>query len=362
MENKHRIAEKNKPKPDNNNGIATRLPKLKKLEKRVNETVIGQDDLVRSVCTKIYQSLMFPQFKTNILLVGRSGTGKTEIVRQIAKYLNMPCTIEDATRYTENGYVGSNITDMVDNLITSAKGDLKLASRGIIFVDEIDKKTSREEHHEGISREGVLKSLLKIVEGTKIEIKNPNYKWGSKEPEHLFFDTSNIIFIFGGAFEGLDKLRGHRLKKHTKLGFVSVEPNQICINTYLNTSFAKEDLIEYGLPAELVGRISSIYQTRELEIEDLKKILDVSKKSEFRKYEKMFESYGISLIYSEKLFELIASNARKSSTGARELNSLVSHIFEKIMYDTLSNSQIGNYTQCVLDDEIVSDNTKYHWK
>lgn len=360
MENKERTVEQNKPKP--NNDITTRLPKLKKLEKRINETVIGQEDVVRSVCTKIYQSLVFPQFKTNILLVGKSGTGKTEIVRQIAQYLNMPCTIEDATRYTEDGYVGASVADMIDNLIAAAKGNHKLASRGIIFIDEIDKKTSREEHHDGVSREAVLKGLLKIVEGTKVDIENPDYEWGSKEPKYLYFDTSNVIFIFGGAFEGLDKVRDQRLKKNTKLGFTSAEANQICTCTYLNTSFAKEDLIEYGLPAELVGRISSIYQTRELEIEDLKKILDVSKKSEFRKYEKMFENYGISLVYSEKLFELIASNAKKSSTGARELNSLVSHIFEKVMYDTLSNPQIGNYTKCVLDDEIVSDNTKYHWE
>lgn len=361
MENKQRIVEQNKPKP--NNDIITRLPKLKKLEKRVNETVIGQEAVVRSVCTKIYQSLNFPQFKSNILLVGKSGTGKTEIVRQIAKYLNMPCTIEDATRYTEDGYIGANVTDMINNLISEAKGKFKLASRGIIFFDEIDKKTSRQEkEHDGVSREGVLKGLLKIIEGTKIKVENPDYDWLNKEPRYIDFDTSNIIFIFGGAFEGLDKVRDQRLKKNIKLGFTSAEENQICTSTYLNTSFAKEDLIEYGLPTELVGRISSIYQTRELEIEDLKKILDVSKKSEFRKYEKMFETYGISLVYSEKLFELIASNAKKSSTGARELNSLVSHTFEKIMYDTLSNPQIGNYTKCVLDDEIVDDNSKYHWE
>lgn len=347
-----------------NNDILTRLPKLSAIEEKVNATIIGQEDVVKSVCTRVYQSLHFSQLKSNILLVGKSGTGKTEIVRQLSKYLKIPCTIEDATRYTEDGYVGASVTDMIKNLVQEAKGDMKLASRGIIFIDEIDKKASRSDYHrDSVNKEGVLKGLLKIIEGTKVMVPNPKYSFGSYNEEKVIsFDTSKIIFIFGGAFEGLKEVRDQRLKKNTKLGFTSAEANHIVINNYMNTSFAKEDLIEYGLPAELVGRISSIYETRELEVEDLRKILDISKKSEFRKYEKIFKSYGIQLVYSDRLFELIASNAKKSSTGARELNSLVSHIFEKIMYDTLSNAQIGSYKKCILDDEIVFDNTKYHWK
>ena len=131
----------------------------------------------------------------------------------------------------------------------------------------------------------------------------------------------------------------------------------------MNTTFVKEDLIEYGLPAEFVGRISSIYETRELQVEDLKRILAYSKKSEFLKYQNIFKKYGIKLIYSDQLFELIAKNAKKSATGARELNSFVSHIFERIMYDTFCNAnKISKYTKCILDDEIVSDNSKYRWE
>ena len=359
MASKSRRAKSDKPK----NSFVDRLPKLTQIEQRVNETVIGQEAVVRSVCTRIYQSLHFPQIKSNILLVGKSGTGKTEIVRQLSAHLNIPCTIEDATKYTEEGYVGESVNSMIENLIKEANGNFLLASRGIIFVDEVDKKTSRSNyHHSEVNKEGVLKSLLKIVEGTKVEIPNPEYTCGSQEKKVLSFDTSRIIFIFGGAFEGLDKVREQRLKKNTRIGFASAEADHIVTSNYMNTSFAKEDLIEYGMPAELVGRISSIYQTRELEIEDLKKILKVSKKSEFRKYEKIFNGYGIRLLYSDRLFELIASNAKKSSTGARELNSVVSYIFEKIMYDALGNARIGKYTKCILDDEIVSDNTKYHWE
>ena len=345
--------------------VIIKLPDLEILEKGINETVIGQEKVVKSVCTKVYQGICFPQLKTNILLVGKSGTGKTEIIRQLAEHLDLPCVIEDSTRYTEEGYVGADVTDMLKNLIKAADGDRFLASRGIIFVDEIDKKSSRGEYQRNndVNKKGVLNGLLKIIEGTIVEIPNPNYSFEMPVSQaKIKFNTSNIIFIFGGAFEGLEEIKEARLKKNKKIGFTSPEANHIVINNYMNTSFIKEDLIEYGMPAEFVGRISSIYETRELQVEDLQKILANSKKSEFRKYENIFNLYGIKLVYSDRLFELIARNARKSSTGARELNSFVAHIFEKIMYDALSCAGIDKYTECILDDEIVSDNTRYRWK
>ena len=343
-------------------GIIIKLPNLADIEKAVNETVIGQENVVRSVCTKVYEGLCFPMLKRNVLLVGKSGTGKTEIIRQLSENLHLPCTIEDATRYTEDGYVGASVSDMISNLLKEANGNMILASRGIIFIDEIDKKASRNDFYSGVNKEGVLKGLLKIVEGTVVQISNPNYTF-DMEPEKMTikFDTSNIIFIFGGAFEGLAQIKEKRLKKQTQMGFASADANHIVVNNYMNTSFTKEDLIEYGLPAELVGRISNIYETRELQIDDLRKIIDVSKKSEFRKYERVLTSCGKKLIYSDELFKLIAENAKRSSTGARELNSLISHIFERIMYDILGNAEVDKYTKCILDNEIVSDNTKYHW-
>lgn len=338
------------------------LPNLAILEKEINKTVIGQEAVVKSICTKIYEGMLFPQLKSNILLVGKSGTGKTEIIRQIAANLKLPLTIEDATRYTEDGYVGASVTDIITNLIKEANGNLLLASRGIVFIDEIDKKASRGEFYSEINKGGVLKGLLKIVEGTDVIIPDPNEQNFLFGPESTIkFDTSNIIFIFGGAFEGMDELRTQRLNKR-KIGFASAEANQIVINNYLNTSFTKEDLVKYGLPTELVGRVASIYETRELQVKDLRNILDYSRKSEFRKYEKIFKNNGIRLIYSDNLFTLIAENAKKASTGARELNSIVSHMFEKIMYDAFTTVPENKYTQCILSDEIVQDNTKYHWE
>lgn len=341
------------------------LPQLTALEENINKVVIGQEQVVKSVCTRIYEGLFFPNIKNNILLVGKSGTGKTEIIRQISENLNLPCTIEDSTAYTEEGYVGASVSQMITNLINAAKGNLELASKGIVFVDEIDKKAQPKSSffNSEVNKTGVLKSLLKLIEGTELYIPNPNYYDGDFSEEYMIrFDTSNVIFIFGGAFEGLEEVKEKRLKTKTKLGFTSdTEANHIVINDYMNTSFVKEDLIEYGLPAEFVGRISGIYETRELQTEDFVKILDYSGKSQFRKYERILKNLQKDLIYSKDVFELIAVNAKKSSTGARELNSYVSHIFERIMYDILSG-KVKDYSKCIIDNDIVFNNTKYHWE
>lgn len=337
------------------------LPLLTELEHNVNETVIGQEKVVQAICTKIYEGIVFPHLKNNILLVGKSGTGKTEIIRQIAENLNIPCTIEDSTRYTEEGYIGESVSGMIENLIKEARGDLFLASKGIIFVDEIDKKAQTASNYNSEdNKAGVLKSLLKLIEGTEIYVQNPNFD--TLEDEVMVkFDTSNIIFIFGGAFEGLEKVKEKRLKKQTKIGFSSDEENHIIISDYMNTSFTKEDLIEYGLPEEFVGRISSIYETRELQTDDFIKILDYSRKSQFRKYENILNHLGIEVVFSKDIFKLLAESTKKASTGARELNSYVSHVFERIIYDIFSGNA-KNYSKVIIHDNIVFDNKSYHWE
>lgn len=320
-----------------------RLPLLSELENNVNQTIIGQEDLVRAVCTKVYEGICFPHIKSNILIVGKSGTGKTEIVKQIANNLNFPLTIEDATSYTQEGYVGASIIDMIYNIISAANGNIELAKRGIIFIDEIDKKANRDGMISDISKGDVLKSLLKIMEGTIIQLENPLYYINPEvEKPTISFDTSSLIFIFGGAFEGLDKIKEKRLKVDSKIGFSSSssssteEENTIVTNNYSKISFTKEDLIEYGMPAEFVGRIANIYETNELSEEDLVTILRQSKKSIFRQYENIFKASEIELEYPDNLFYKIAKRAKKYPTGARELNSQVSYIFERIMYDVLN--------------------------
>lgn len=338
-----------------------KLPTLCDLESTVNDTVIGQEQIVKSICTKIYEGICFPNIKNNIFIVGKSGTGKTEIVRQIANNLEFPLVVEDATRFTQEGYVGASVDEMIYDMIREANNNISLAQRGIIFVDEIDKKANKYANYSDISKGDVLKSLLKIMEGTKVQIDNPNF-WENpaKNELRISFDTSNLIFIFGGAFEGIDKIRDKRLKQSSGIGFSSIEEKAIVINNNSFKSFTKEDLIEYGMPTEFIGRITNIYETNNLDESNLVKILANSKGSIFKKYEAIFKAADIQLEYPKTLFLNIAQKAKMYPTGARELNSQVSYIFEGIIYDLLNNKK--DYKKCVLEEGILNDNKKYHWE
>lgn len=338
-----------------------KLPTLCDLESTVNATVIGQEQIVKSICTKIYEGICFPNIKNNIFIVGKSGTGKTEIVRQIANNLEFPLVVEDATRFTQEGYVGASVDEMIYDMIREANNNISLAQRGIIFVDEIDKKANKYANYSDISKGDVLKSLLKIMEGTKVQIDNPNF-WENpaKNELSISFDTSNLIFIFGGAFEGIDKIRDKRLKQSSGIGFSSIEEKAIVINNNSFKSFTKEDLIEYGMPTEFIGRITNIYETNNLDENNLVKILATSRGSIFKKYEAIFKAAGIELEYPKDLFLNIAKKAKMYPTEARELNSQVSYIFEGIIYDLLNNKK--DYKKCILEEGILNDNHKYHWE
>lgn len=325
-----------------------RVPSIQNLEKDVLQCIIGQDKQVRQIITAIYRSIKLKNIKSNVLIIGNSGTGKTETIKQVAKRLNIPYTIEDATKYTQEGYYGNNVEDMVYNLIDNANGDLERAEKGIIVIDEIDKKAGR-----GIERDvagaEVLKSLLKIIEGTTIAYISPE---NIINEEFTSFDTKNLIIIFLGAFEGLDEIRQKRLNQNP-LGFVKNADVRKTDERYL-----KKDLVEYGMPEEFVGRIDTIIEMNKLDKENLTLIMKKSKLSVFLKYENELKRKGLTLVYDEeKLFENIAEASLELDTGARELANTVNYIFENIIYDILVNPK--KYTKCILDSGIVYDNTKY---
>lgn len=332
----------------NFNKIGMNLPHIKKVEDNVLKSIIGQDAQVRQIITSIYRAKTFSSIKSNVLIIGNSGTGKTATVVEVAKRLGIPYTIEDATKYTKEGYYGSDVNEMVYNLLENAYNDVELAQRGIIIIDEIDKKAGHEEND--VSGVEVLKSLLKIIEGTIVKV-----PFGDRfEEETIDFDTENLTILFLGAFSGLEKIRDKRLNKKP-LGFSSSVEN--VEKSTEKSKFLKQDLVAYGMPEEFVGRIDTIIEMNKLTKEDLALILKKSKLSIFRKYQNELRKKGVSLIYDEKLFELIAEESLALDTGARELSNTVNRIFENISYDIFSNKK--NYTKCKLSLDIVKDNTQY---
>ena len=333
-----------------------KLPRIQEVEESVLTCIIGQNEPVRQIITAIYKAIVFKSIKTNLLIIGDSGTGKTETIRQILKVLNLPYTIEDATKYTQEGYYGADVEEMIYNLFENANQDIERAQNGVIVIDEIDKKAGKGFSDErDVSGREVLNSLLKIIEGTKISIDI------DKEPYIADFDTSNLIVIFLGAFSGIEEIRKKRLNT-SKAGFnlnKDTKPKQ-------DTKLLKQDLIKYGLPEEFVGRISTIVEMNKLTKQDLASILRNSKLSIFRAYQRELRERGISLYYSGRLFERIAEKSLLTDTGARELNNTVNYIFDRIIYEVLSNpdkypkrKHITKYKQCRLSLDIVNNNTRY---
>lgn len=314
------------------------VPPIQCMEQNVQRYIVGKDEAVRKIITAIYRAIYLKSIKTNILVIGKSGTGKTETLKQIAKRLRIPYTIEDATKYTKEGYYGGDVEDMLENLLEAADYDLEKAQKGMIIIDEIDKKAGKDSRD--VSGVEVLKSLLKIIEGAEYYLESDE-----------MFDTKNLIIVFCGAFSGIEKIKKKRLGKN-QIGF-----NTLHESDEKQTGYTKEDLIQYGLPEEFVGRIDTIVEMKQLAKEDLVQILKKSQLSIFRRYQRELREAGISLQYNGKIFEEIAAKSLKLDTGARELSNTVNYIFEDILYNVMAHP--GKYSKCTLSLEIVEDNTKY---
>lgn len=324
-----------------------RIPKPKEIKEHLDQYVIGQDEAKRYLSVAVYnhyKRLQQPQDdngveieKSNIIMVGSTGTGKTLLARTIARMLDVPFTIVDATVFTEAGYVGEDVESILTRLLQVADYNVESAQRGIVFVDEIDKiarKTDNPSITRDVSGEGVQQGLLKLLEGT---IVNVPPQGGRKHPdqEYIHIDTHNILFICGGAFDGIERKIAQRLNTHV-VGYNSVQNVRKIDKNDLMQYIQPQDLKSFGLIPEIIGRLPVLTYLNPLDREALTRILTEPKNSIVKQYVKLFQMDGINLSFSQEALDLIVDKAVEYKLGARGLRSIVENIMMDAMFETPS--------------------------
>lgn len=350
-------------KSDTGKGGLKRIPKPQELKKYLDDYVIGQDEAKRFLSVAVYnhyKRLGQPVDdkdgveieKSNIIMVGATGTGKTLLARTIAKMLDVPFTIVDATVFTEAGYVGEDVESILTRLLQVADYNVETTQRGIVFIDEVDKiarKADNPSITRDVSGEGVQQGLLKLLEGTVVNVPP---KGGRKHPdqEYVHVDTRNILFICGGAFDGIERKIAQRLNTHT-VGYNSVQNVRKIDKDDLMKYVQPQDLKSFGLIPEIIGRLPILTYLNPLDRKALRRILVEPKNSIIKQYQKLFAMDGITLTFTEEAMETIVDKAVEYKLGARGLRSIV----ETVMMDAMFDVPSQNVNEFTVTKEYVQD-------